>query len=376
MLSTLLFPVFLAGAWSPWILWVYLKLLESPRRGRLAGLAALGALQLSTLGGEVVVQTALVALVLRPPRLARRELLALAVAVALLLAAPVLLGARALLEGTPRGAGFDREAGLSFSAPPLVLLEALLPRFLGDVHTFSDAGYWGQPFFPGGSPFVLSLYLGPCVALLTLFAGRSRLWPLAVLGVLLSLGAHGPLEWLLVPLLRPFRVPVKFFFLTTLAACLLAGRGLDRLLRGEREARPWALAPGAALILAGLVLLVSPEAPARLFGSIAPGTVVYERATPHTLRLRCSGPPGYVVLLEGYHRDWVASGPEGSVPLLEADGRYLAMPTPGGQRVYTLRYEPAWRSSAFALAGLGGLAALGLALSGGTRPAGLSSLSG
>ena len=98
-----------------------------------------------------------------------------------------LLGARALIEGTQRAAGFAPRDALAWSASPMVLLDALLPRFFGDVHTFSDLGYWGQPFFPDGYPYILSLYLGPCVLLLAALAGRRapapRLWVLVAIGV-------------------------------------------------------------------------------------------------------------------------------------------------------------------------------------------------
>ena len=83
---------------------------------------------------------------------------------------------------------------MSYSAPPATLVEAALPRFLGDTHTFSDVGFWGQAFFPGGSPFFLSLYLGPVVLLLAARAGcrEWRLWALAAAGVLFALGSFGP----------------------------------------------------------------------------------------------------------------------------------------------------------------------------------------
>ena len=61
----------------------------------------------------------------------------------------------------PEGGASRPRSALSYSAPPPALLEAVLPRFFGDPHTFSDTGYWGQPFYPSGSPFFLSLYLGP-----------------------------------------------------------------------------------------------------------------------------------------------------------------------------------------------------------------------
>lgn len=269
--SSLLFPVFLAAAWAPFVLLAYDRLRETPSPRATAALGALVALQLSTFGGELVMQTLLLGLFLGLPR-SRRSWAALVAAglLAGLLAAPVLLGSRAMLAGSARGAGFSPDVGLSFSAPVPVLLEALLPRFLGDPHTFSDYGFWGQSYFPEGYPFFLSLYLGPLALLLALRAGRDRLWLLAGLGVLASLGAHGPLAELLVPLMRTFRVPVKFFFLTTFAIALLAGRGLDRSLLARRSA--WSVAlPGLLLLGLSALLWRDPGAPARLLGSAWPG---------------------------------------------------------------------------------------------------------
>jgi len=55
-------------------------------------------------------------------------------------------------------------------------------------------GYWGQPFFPEGFPYLLSLYLGPCVLLLAALAGRHaramRLWALVAVGLLMSGSVH------------------------------------------------------------------------------------------------------------------------------------------------------------------------------------------
>ena len=268
--SSLLFPVFLAAAWTPWILLVHLRLREAPTARLAAALAALVALQLSTLGGEIVLQTGLLAIFLGLPFSRRAwKWLFVAGAVAALLSAPVLLGLRAVLEGTPRGVGFAPEEGLAFSAPWPVLLEALWPRFLGNTHTFSDYGFWGQPFFPDGYPFFLSLYLGPLALLLALNAGRERLWLVAALGVLLSLGAHGPLAVPLASLMHTFRVPVKFFFLASFAVALLAGRGFDRALQGARS-RPTVLLPGLMLLLISAALFRDSSLAARLLNGVLP----------------------------------------------------------------------------------------------------------
>ena len=125
-------------------------------------MAALAALQLSTLHAETVVQTLLAGVLLVPALAGRRALTSLLSAgvLAALLASPVLLGVWALVEGTARAQGFPAAATFGWSARVPVLLEALLPRLFGTVHSFSDQGYWAQPFFPTGQPYILSLYLG------------------------------------------------------------------------------------------------------------------------------------------------------------------------------------------------------------------------
>jgi hypothetical protein len=99
------------------------------------------------------------------------------------------------------------------------------------------------------------------------------------------------------------------------------------------------------------------------FGS-GTGVVHFERLDPHRVRVRCSGAPGYVVVLEGHHRDWQAFGPAGPVPVLKAYERYWALPTPGGDQVYVVRYAPSWRLPAFILSSLGALGAVLTAIGG------------
>jgi hypothetical protein len=602
MLGSVLYPVFLAAAWAPLAVEQFLALVDAPSPRRAASLGLVLAVQASTLGAEAIVGTALFALVLLPRRPGRRAVVAAggSLVLAASLAAPALLGAAAMLPGTARGQGFAPDVGLSYSAPLPVLLEAAFPRFLGDPHTFGDVGYWGQPFFPGGSPFLLSLYLGPAVLLLAGCAGwrgRARLWGLAGLGVLISLGAHGPLGPILAPLMRPLRVPVKFFLLTTLALALLAGFGVERARQVRRAWLPlvpgllllalalaatatptalssalaalipaaggslarhvittrWplelavtgvvtlgaglALARGGRVVaLAGLLALLDlvrvngelnpsaegafydlqpavaraveaarREGPFRWFSygvahspplhwspavatrnsdawlfyldrqALMPRThvldglegafdidrmglapegstlavaeaspalfrqhhdrlrlanvrwvlsfhplpedlvslreeirldvvreslrlyelrdplpraffvpsldllpaaaaprVAYEGVDPHTVVLRATTPPGFLVVLDGHHPDWTAEdksarprgpGPTGNpVPLLRAGARYRAVPTPGGDRQFTLRYRPRWRAPALALAAIGALCGLALAL--------------
>jgi hypothetical protein len=582
-----------AASWAPWVVSAALALVRAPGARAVAALAALAALQLSTLGAETVIQTALLGAIVVPTLPRRRAAAALGAAAALaaLLAMPVLLGVRALVAGTPRGEGLPVTGPFAWSAPVPVLLEALLPHLFGAVHAFTEQGYWAQPFFPTGQPYLLSLYVGMGLCVLALAAGggagRWRWWLAGALGVALAMGSHGPLAPLLAPMMRTFRSPVKFAFMADLALCVLAGLGVDRAWTGPRQPRAWALVPGALLVVAGAGLALRPDLPTRLFGGMVPALesaqarsvaaevwpsafltsgalalgaglalallprgaaaaaalvgldllvvngainttatggfyalrsevralvdraaapepfrwfsygvagslplrfrllaarhdsdvwlyyldrqsllprthvldglegafdldrvgwappgstlsleertparfrevfdrlrranvrwvfsfhllpddlvalrgradlaeiheplrlyevrqpwpraywaerpdglpeaggprVLYERIDPHTLRLSATTPPGYLVVLDGHHPDWHAALPDRPLPLLRTHGRYWAVATPGGSRVVTVRFAPAWRSPALALAALGALATLAL----------------
>jgi hypothetical protein len=297
MLGSVLYPVFLAAAWAPVAIGLVHSIVADPQRpwARAVALGTVLATQVSTLGIEVPPQTALFALALLPARPGARATRALAGAAVLaaLLAAPAVAGALALLEGSARGRGFAPEVAMSYSAAPAVLVESALPRFLGDVHTFSDVGFWGQSFYPGGSPFFLSLYLGPVVLLLAARAGRRerRLWALVLAGVLLALGSHGPLGPLMAPAMRPMRAPVKLFLLATLALALLAGRGLDRAAH-RRGGRGWLL-PGLLVVALAAASAWRPAAlaaaVASVFGAPTPELVADVVARRWPLELAATG---------------------------------------------------------------------------------------
>ncbi len=297
--SVNLLQLLYAAAWAPWVLAALLGLVAKPSGPRAATLAVLAALQASTLGGDIVVQTALAALFLIPAfrRFAEGAWVRLgqAAAAAVLLAAPAIAGILWLVQGTTRGQGFTTGQALGYSIRPLVLLDAVLPRFFGDVHSFSEVGYWGQPFFPDGYPYLLSLYLGPLVLLLALAARPSRLHLLLAVGVVASLGANGPLGPALSTALPFLRGPVKYFFVVTLAAALLAGEGLERLAVARvRQALAAALlSAGAVLVVVAVALQSRPDLIASVFGAFVPDL---------------SGPKAILVAHAGWSTDWLSTG--------------------------------------------------------------------
>ena len=277
VLSTLnLFELCHGVCWAPWVLLAYLAVLERGGARRVAFLALAVATQISTLAAEAVLQTALFALVITPRLPTRRDLrrLAAAATLAAAMAAPAILGVLTMVAGTRRAGALSPEESLAWSAHPLTLLGVLLPRFFGDVHSFSDLGFWGQPFFPDGYPYLLSLYLGVGALLLVVQAGWSRLLGVGALGVLLALGRFGPLEPLLAVLGHVLRTPVKHLLLTDLALCLLIGAGLDRAAVVPRRRRHvfWLL-PGAAVTAMGAALLLWPATVSGAVGAWMPAAL-------------------------------------------------------------------------------------------------------
>jgi hypothetical protein len=110
------------------------------------------------------------------------------------------------------------------------------------------------------------------------------------------------------------------------------------------------------------VLLRTPPPAVAAEGAAEADSVSYEPVDAHTLRIRARTPPGLIVVLDGFHPDWTAEDQDGPVPVLRADARYRALPTPGGERLFTLHYRPRWRTPAFAITALGALVLVGLVL--------------
>jgi hypothetical protein len=265
------FPILQGAAWAPWVIAAGLAVLDRPGRRRIAGLAVASALQVGSLAAELIVQTAALIVVLGARRGDGRgwARLAAAAALSLLLSAPTLLGARAMAQGTAREGRFGREATLSWSVAPAEMPAIVLPAYFGDMHTFSDVGFWGQDLFDQGYPYFLSIYLGPVVLLLAAFGLSPRLALVALGGLAIALGLHGPLA----PVVGVFmsalriRVPAKFLLSTVIAVTAMAGDGVERL--SARRAPAWAMLPGLALGLVALALLVRPAAVIALLGHLS-----------------------------------------------------------------------------------------------------------
>jgi Predicted integral membrane protein len=182
-------------------------------------------------------------------------LLAIYPAAALLGAAQLLPGLAAASEAVRSGRAVYEFAAM-FSFPPENFLTLAGPWLFGDMR---EAPYWGRCYL-----WEMCVYGGVGMLVLAVFGagrktanfGRLRLFLLLGAVILLALGAHTPLhrllyEWL--PGFGSFRGSSKFIIFAGLILALLAGTGMDRLLRGERGS--WILVGSLAAL--GILLLAA-----------------------------------------------------------------------------------------------------------------------
>ena len=168
----------------------------------------------------------------------------------LITAAQLWTGLEAISECS-RNIPLEYHSASSFSFPPENLLTLVLPEFFGNLIT---AHYWGRWFFWEVSLFIgiTAFFLG----LLAIFSSNplKRRWALVmvVIAFIFSLGAFTPLFRYLydfVPGFKELRGICKFDFLVSLFLALLAGIGLDYLIKSKKNVR----SPIFAVILVGFV---------------------------------------------------------------------------------------------------------------------------
>ena len=175
---------------------------------------------------------------------------------------------------TLRSAGLPYGLAASYSFPPENLLTLLAPHLFGDMKSLA---YWGRCYFWEASCFVSVTGLGLAALGVTLGERPRRRFAvvMTVVLTLLALGGHTPLFKLLycwVPGFDQFRGSSKFLFLASLFVALLAGVGLDRLLKGFRVP--------CALVIAGAVMAtLLGVAALRLHASSATAVSADERAS-------------------------------------------------------------------------------------------------
>lgn len=151
----------------------------------------------------------------------------------------------------------DFSAGRSQEAASL--LHLVVPPALGA----GEFGFTTRTIAASEVPWLLSLYPGVVVAMFVAIgfraAARRERWfwgVLAGLGLIFALGVHTPVyraAFAVLPPLRAFRYPEKFFLLPAMGIPLLAAAGFDRW-RGHADAAA-RLAAGFLAVAAGYALL-------------------------------------------------------------------------------------------------------------------------
>lgn len=261
-------------AWLPWLLWLARRLLEAPTARAAAFLA--GAWALAILAGfpPVLAHAAYAVgiLALAIVIAARREgrasarglgLFALALLAGCGIAAPQLLATAEMARFSDR-VEIPYASILSSAIHPALAIRVVAPAFFGDPLDGSDLsrafsrgdGHYSQSFLASG------VYIGIPVLVLAVTGALARrreslaLGVVAVIGLLLALGSPllGPAA-AAVPGLRIARID-RAIALTAVAGGLLAGIGLDRVMR-EARARRIALGSLGALLALLSVLLIA-----------------------------------------------------------------------------------------------------------------------
>ena len=189
---------------------------------------------------------------------------AMAAGAGLLTAAQLWTGIQAFSE-CARNMKLDYSSASSFFFPPQNLLTLIMPEFFGNLR---GAHYWSQWYLWEVSLFigVTAFFLAVLGALRGESPQRRPALICAAVALVLSLGAATPFfrffyDWL--PVFRGMRGICKFDFLVLLFLALLAGIGLDNLMR-SKKIPSWpalaALAAGLAFSSAGLVLFAGSRA--------------------------------------------------------------------------------------------------------------------
>ena len=166
------------------------------------------------------------------------------------------LSAVQVLTGLDAGTESIRSGGVSqafaamFSLPPENVLTLLAPGFFGDM---TAVPYWGRGYL-----WEMSLFISVTGLVLAIwgavYADRPTRWmcgTMIVVFLVLAFGSHTPLlkaMYAVVPGFDKFRGYSKFNLFVVLFLIMLAGYGLDRLWKTDRNALP------LSLMLAGVAL--------------------------------------------------------------------------------------------------------------------------
>ncbi len=172
--------------------------------------------------------------------------LAAAAVLGLLVAAVQVLPTLELSQLSLRGGGMTYREAVSFSLRPRLLLTALFPQYRTGV--FSE--YIAYVGIFGMALAIVGFWRWP-------HRGQARIFAvMAGAGLFLALGGFNPIYYVLyrvVPGFDLFRVPARWMLLYHTAAAMLAGMGIQALLRPDEAARGgarWKPPIGTAIALA------------------------------------------------------------------------------------------------------------------------------
>ncbi len=161
-----------------------------------------------------------------------------------------------------RNIPLEFQSAASFSFPPENILTLILPGFFGNLN---HAPYWGRWYL-----WEVCLFIGATAFFLVVLTAatpspskKGRLLTMTGITVLFSFGAFTPLYHFFyshIPLFKGLRGSCKFDYLAALFLAVLAGMGLDLILRQPKVSR-WpiwfCLSAGLGLTLLGLFLFFS-----------------------------------------------------------------------------------------------------------------------
>jgi Bacterial membrane protein YfhO len=262
--SVLLSNYFMAAVWLPMIFWLYLKFRQEKHIGYFIGTVLALAAQTLASCPEISVMT-VVLLFLHQIWFAPKEegvsawlrmtfSLGLAVFLALGLSALQLWPSAKLMPHSPRALGMNYEAHSTWSLEFSKLATLVLsPGYIGD----SSTGDFLYGFLHTAHMGLLALVF----ILIGFFLRKEKcigFWLMIFLfGLFFALGKYNPLyEYIYhsVPLLKMFRFPSKYFFVSSFAAIFLTGYVLDYILK-HTESRHLKIIPvlSVLIIIFGMV---------------------------------------------------------------------------------------------------------------------------
>jgi hypothetical protein len=162
-------------------------------------------------------------------------------------------GIRSAADGA-RSLGTPFSFASMFSFPPENLIMFFSPFFFGDMESLA---YWGRCYlwemclFIGISGFFMAVY-GACYGEKST---RQYSITMAIILLIMAMGVHTPLYYFLyhyLPGFNKFRGSSKFIFQSTLFLAMLAGIGVDVLLKHREVIKKFYIAPlavGSAILL-------------------------------------------------------------------------------------------------------------------------------